>query len=116
MSPTPVPPRFVPTLTEVVTPGSAGLSPARPGAAPRPAALASTPEGEEQMIARIMQRLDLVLERRLRETLGQLMLTQTQAVLPRLRQELEPVVQGLVQEALREESRAELQRRNPDQP
>ncbi len=93
-------------------PGSAGLSPARPSAVPRPAAPGRTPEGEEQMIARIMQRLDLVLERRLRETLGQLMLTQTQAVLPRLRQELEPVVQGMVQEVLREES----QRRNPDQP
>lgn len=115
MSGAPVPPRFVPTLTEVVTPGTTGLSPARPVPALQARALSGTPEGEEreeQLIARIMQRLDLVLERRLRETLGQLMLAQTQAVLPRLRQELQPAVQAMVQEALREE----LQRRNPDQP
>lgn len=112
MSGTPVPPRFVPTLTEVVTPGAAGLSPARPDPASQARALPGTPDGEEQLIARVMQRLDLVLERRLRETLGQLMLAQAQSVLPRLRQELEPAVQAMVQEALREESR----RRNPDQP
>ncbi len=100
MSPAPVPPRFVPTLTEVVTPGSMVSSPARV-AAPKP----STAMNEELLIERIMQRLDMVLERRLRETIGQLVLAQTQRLLPGLRQELEAVVHEGVRQAMEEESR-----------
>ncbi len=107
MSPAPVPPRFVPTLTEVVTPGSMLPLPARV-TTPKPPAASS----EEQLIARIMQRLDMVLERRLRETIGQLVLAQTQTLLPGLRQELEAVVQQAVRQAMEEESR----RPTPDRP
>ena len=52
------PPRFVPTLTEVVAPSVAGAA----GSARAGAMLA-----EEQLVHRIMQRIDLTLERRLRE-------------------------------------------------
>ena len=69
MSRSPVPPRFVPTLPEIVQPvplqTPAMADPATPMAA-----------SAEVMMRRIMQRVDLVLEKRLREASGQLMLEQ----------------------------------------
>lgn len=97
MSKSLVPPRFVPTLTEVVSPGlPLDLSPD-----------AAKPESinqlEDQIVHRVMQRVDLVLERRLREAVGQVILTHTQALGPRLREEIELVVRESVSQAVAQE-------------
>ena len=99
------PPRFVPTLTEVV-PQPAAQPPAAaapPAAAPATAAHAP---GQEQLAQRVLQRVDLVLERRLREALGALILEQTEALAPVLRARLEGVVRQVVAEALADEVQA----------
>lgn len=91
------PPRFVPTLTEVVQPGS------QPDLAQHTPTTASLEHFEDQMVHRVMQRVDLVLERRLREAVGQLILTHTQALGPRLREEIELVVRESVSQAVAQE-------------
>jgi FixJ family two-component response regulator len=83
------PPRFVPTLTEVV----------REGAAAMPAVAFS----EEQLVHRIMQRIDLALDRRLREAIATVVLEQTRSLGPTLREEIETVVRQTVSQALAEE-------------
>ncbi|RYX91541.1 MAG: hypothetical protein EOO28_25220 [Comamonadaceae bacterium] len=96
MSSSPVPPRFVPTLTDVVLPEAAVVH--------RPASIVQdTVVFEEQMVHRVMQRIDLVLERRLREAVGQLILAHTQALGPRLREEIELVVRESVSQAVAQE-------------
>ncbi len=96
----PVPPqRFVPTLTEVV-------QPAQPGdlAADTPAAGAPEMNNlQEQMVHRVMQRVDLTLDRLLRETVGRLVLEHTQALAPSLRDEIEIVVRQSVNQAFEQE-------------
>lgn len=92
-----VPPRFVPTLTDVFQPGDVhGLAPD----VPKPAALM---QFEDQMVHRVMQRVDLVLESRLREAVGRLVLAHTQALSPRLREEIELVVRESVSQAVAQE-------------
>ena len=86
------PPRFVPTLTEVV-----GSKKGAAGAA-APAALS-----EDQLVHRIMQRVELTLERRLREAIATTVLQQTQLLGPLLREEIELVVRQSVEQALAEE-------------
>jgi hypothetical protein len=96
------PPRFVPTLTEVVRSQAAA-----PGLAGSPALL------EEQLVHRIMQRVELTLERRLREAIATTVLQQTQMLGPLLREEIELVVRESVEQALAEEltsGRGETQR------
>ena len=92
------PPRFVPTLTEVVVPQ---------GVAPMPtsqvAVQASLGMLEDQVLHRVMQRVDLVLERRLREAVGQVILAHTHALGPRLREEIELVVRESVSQAVAQE-------------
>ncbi|MBA4329708.1 MAG: hypothetical protein C0428_15900 [Polaromonas sp.] len=102
------PQRFVPTLTEVVQP------PARPTpAAGEPAATAIDHQHlQEQMVHRVMQRVDLTLDRLLRETVGRLVLEHTQALAPSLRDEIEIVVRQSVNNAFEQE----LASRWPDQP
>lgn len=101
------PPRFVPTLTDVVQHGAVvqtqpGASTEAFGGAP---AANFEPGGqfEDQMVHRVMQRVDLVLERRLREAVGQVILTHTQALGPRLREEIELVVRESVSQAMAQE-------------
>ena len=94
--PTRNPPRFVPTLTEVVRLLGAGA-----GAGthvPVPATLM-----EEHLVHRIMQRVELTLERRLREAIASTVLQQTQMLGPLLREEIELVVRQCVEQALAEE-------------
>ena len=84
------PPRYVPTLTEVVkTPASqaatGGLS-------------------QEQLILRVMQRVDLTLERRLREAIATTVLEQTRSLGPLLRDEIESVVRETVAQAFADEA------------
>jgi hypothetical protein len=83
------PPRYVPTLTEVVS-----------GAA---APQASNGLTQEQMVHRIMQRIDLTLDRRLREAIATVVLEQTRTMGPLLREQVEIVVKQTVSQALAEE-------------
>ena len=91
------PPRFVPTLTEVVQQAplqsSAEAGPATP--------LASS---AEVMLQRVMQRVDLVLESRLREAIAQLVMEHTQALTPRLKEEVERVVRESLSQAFAQEA------------
>ena len=83
------PPRYVPTLTEVV-----------PGTAAAPAAPALS---EEQLVHRVMQRVDLTLDRRLREAIASVVLEHSRALGPALREQIEAVAAKTVSEALAEE-------------
>ena len=86
-----IPPRYVPTLTEVV----------KTPAAPAPAGAPGL--SQDQLIARVMQRVDLALERRLREAIAATLLEQTRSIAPLLRDEIESVVRETVAQAFAEE-------------
>ena len=105
MSSATTPPRFVPTLTEVVYPASVSGSPdaMAPTMASASDPVAPPHQLEDQLLHRVMQRVDLVLERRLREAVSQLILTHTQALGPRLREEIELVVRESVSQAIAQE-------------
>ncbi len=103
-SPPRVPPRFVPTLTQVVHAPPAPAAAPLPGAAPVPAAPHGTAgEFEEYVVHRVMQRVDLVLEQRLRQAIAQVTEEQTRSLGPRLREEVESVVRHAVYEAVAQE-------------
>jgi hypothetical protein len=107
MSPPPTPPRFVPTLTEIIRPLPASPpAPENTGAplATPAKALAVSADIQEQLVQRVLQRVDLLLERRLREVVGQLILEHTQTLAPRLREEIEAVVRQSVNQAFESES------------
>jgi hypothetical protein len=89
------PPRFVPTLTEVVQSGPVPLAPA---AGPAPSA--------DLLAQRVLQRVDLALERRLREAMASVILEHTEALAPLLRERLEGVVRQVVADAVAEELQA----------
>ncbi|MBA2960862.1 MULTISPECIES: hypothetical protein [Ramlibacter] len=95
-----IPPRYVPTLTEVV-------------GGPRPA---TTDEqlAQEQLVHRVMQRIDLTLDRRLREAIASVVLEHSRQLGPALREEIEAAVSAAVSEALAEELRPG--RSGPSQP
>ena len=86
------PPRFVPTLTEVVQ----GANSSRP--APAEAALS-----QEQLAQRVLQRLDLMLDHKVREAIASVVLEQTSALAPLLRERIESVVRQAVSQAVAEE-------------
>lgn len=101
-----VPPRFVPTLTDVVRSVdhfSPQLQAFNHDVQQNPVQL------EDQIVHRVMQRVDLVLERRLREAVSQVILSHTQTLGPRLREEIELVVRESVSQAVAQE----LPQRNP---
>jgi hypothetical protein len=85
-------PRFLPTLTEVVQPPERAHAP-----------VLASPDLEETVWF-VMQRVDLVMERRLREETESMLRSvvneQVQALSARLRQELEVVVRQAVADAL----------------
>jgi hypothetical protein len=86
------PPRFVPTLTEVVQSAAA------------PAVAAGLPAlNAEQLAQRVLQRLDLTLDRRVREAIASVVLEQTSALAPILRERLDAVVRQAVAQAVAEE-------------
>lgn len=69
-----------------------------------PAAGRPLPHGfEEYMVHRVMQRVDVVLDQRLREAIATVVQEQTRSVLPRLREEIESVVRHAVYEAVADE-------------
>jgi hypothetical protein len=93
------PQRFVPTLTEVVRP-----EPVEDLVAETPTTRAPDMKNlQEQMVHRVMQRVDLTLDRLLRETVGRLVLEHTQALAPSLRDEIEIVVRQSVNNAFEQE-------------
>ena len=89
------PPRFVPTLTEVVQTGPAPLAPAQ---GPAPSA--------DQIAQRVLQRVDLSLDRRLREEMAKVILEHSEDLAALLRERLEAVVRQLVADAVAEEIQA----------
>jgi len=84
------PPRYVPTLTEVV----------KTSAEPRPAPADTS---QEQVVRRVMQRIDLTLERKLREAIAATVIEQTRSIAPMLRDQIELVVRETVAQAFAEE-------------
>ncbi len=89
------PPRFVPTLTEVI---EAIESP--PADDAPPAEGARVPLSEDQLVQRVMRRVSQGLEQRLREAVAQVVLEQTRAIAPLVAAEVETAVRALVAEAL----------------
>ncbi len=87
------PPRFVPTLTEVVQ-----------GAPVSNAAHAGI--SHEQIAQRVLQRVDLALDRRVREAIATVVLEQTNLLAPLLRERLDAVVREVVATAVAEELQA----------
>jgi hypothetical protein len=124
-----IPPRFVPTLTTVVEPSSlqspvpaetALAVPAMPpaqaiespqafhSAAEERAALLPVSDDEafrfeEGLLHRVLQRIDLSLEARLTDTVSAAVQQQLDAMMPRLRGEIESVLRELVVDALARE-------------
>ena len=98
MTPGRTPPRYVPTLTEVVK----GSMDAR---APAPGTMS-----EDQLVQRVMQRIDVTLERRLREAIAATVLEQTRSIAPLLREEIEIVVRETVAQAFADEAAGARQR------
>jgi hypothetical protein len=88
------PPRFVPTLTEVVQSGSAPLAAA-------PAALS-----QDQIAQRVLQRVDLALDRRVREAIATVVIEQSAVLTPLLRERLEAVIFEVVAQAVADEIQA----------
>jgi hypothetical protein len=91
----------VPTLTEVV----------QGREAPQATLAAQAATLQEQIIHRVMQRVDLSLERRLRESVATLVLEQTRSLGPMLREEIESVVRQSVSEAVAQELAQRIQAR-----
>lgn len=85
------PPRFVPTLTEVVA--SHGV----PAAGPQAASV--------ELISLVMQEVDMQLEKSLREIVARVVIEHVDGMLPTLRNEIEHSVTVLVREALAKQLR-----------
>ncbi len=123
-----VPPRYVPTLTEVVTglepvpPEASVAAPALPAAASQeavpavlfeaPAVLFEAPAvptaadmavAEELLVQRLLQRVELALDQRLQACIAQVVQEQTRSITLRLQEELESVVRQTVHDAVAQE-------------
>lgn len=110
-----IPPRFVPTLTTVLEvsqePAQALASePVAPPPEPAENTMALPPAEqlsqaeivslEEQLLHRVLQRVDLSLEERLSDAVSAAVQAQLDAMVPRLRDEIEGVLRALVIEAM----------------
>lgn len=100
------PPRYVPTLTEIVTPAE---QPAPQWAGDAMALLdeAAEPESfssmQEQMVHRVMLRVDVLVQQRLLEAIAAVVQQHTKSLEPLLREEIEEVLRQSVSEAIAEE-------------
>lgn len=83
----------VPILTEVVQ-AAAGVADSAPPAV--------APAADERLLAEVLQRVDLLLEHRLREALGPLLARTADALIRELRGELQTTLRELVAEALQQ--------------
>ncbi|MDM0103649.1 hypothetical protein QTH97_01800 [Variovorax sp. J22R24] len=116
------PPRFVPTLTTVLElppEGAPAVEAPAPSPAPAPAviepshAVALTPQAklsetdafrlEEQLLHRVLQRVDLSLEERVSDAVSAAVQQHLDRMIPGLRAEIEAVLRALVSEALARE-------------
>ena len=105
MSELPAPPRFVPTLTEVVDAATvAGAADVQTPATSGAAACANAVEAAA--MRRLLQHIDLILENRLQEAVGKLVQTHSQALALQLRREVAEVVQECVSRAIDTAARA----------
>jgi hypothetical protein len=87
-----VPPAYVPTLTEVVQPS------------PAPAASLDVQVfDEEELVARVLRRVEQGLEDRLREAVAAVVLAHTRDLVPALQAEIDAVVRRSVADALGQE-------------
>ena len=110
-SPSRMPPRFIPTLTEVVQPPmeipvlvlTEGAASAAEPVAVGLAQPQNSAELEEAIVHRVMQRVDVSLDHHLREAIAQVVQEQTRSLVPRLREEVETVVRQSVYEAVADE-------------
>ena len=93
------PPRFVPTLTEVVQPVAPSLN--APESLNQPSV--DHADFENHLVQRVLQRVDLILERRLREAIGQVIAEHTGQLTAELRMEIEAVVRRSVSQAFSQE-------------
>lgn len=112
-----IPPRFVPTLTTVIEAPAPMPEPAADGAPPAavdPREAIALPPGarlselesfalEEQLMHRVLQRIDGALEERLSDVVSAAVQAQLDAMVPRLRSEIEAVLRTLVVESLAQE-------------
>ena len=108
------PPRFVPTLTTVLDIPAEPASPEPPDTAPPqpdPASAVALPPAaqltqaeivslEEQLLHRVLQRVDLSLEERLSDAVSAAVQQQLDDMVPRLRGEIEAVLRALVIESM----------------
>lgn len=104
------PPRFVPTLTTVLeeaaappeAPAPAALDPAQAVALDARAQLSEEQIFglEEQLLHRVLQRVDLSLEERVSDAVSAAVQLHLDAMIPGLRKEIEGVLRALVSEAL----------------
>lgn len=92
-------------ISDLASPISAAGSTPPPAAATTVApATPALPHGfEEHLVHRVMQRVDVVLDQRLREAIATVVQEQTRSMVPRLREEVESVVRHAVYEAVAEE-------------
>ena len=58
---------------------------------------------EEAVVHRVLQRVDIGLDQRLRDAIATVVQEQTRSLLPRLREEVESVVRQVVYEAMADE-------------
>lgn len=109
-----LPPSFVPTLTEVlrddgsvdslIPPVARTTEPSDEEPPVQPAvANALWLSFEDQVVQRVLQRVDLTLERRLHDALAALLESQTRSLIPRLRDEIEAVVRSAINDAVAQE-------------
>lgn len=99
------PPRFVPTLTDVVTPvtDAASLAPSdfsEARVAPDVVSAQAMFDLEARLVLGVMQRVDVMLERRVREAVGQVISEHSEGLVQRLREEIEQVVHEVVGQAV----------------
>ena len=107
----PTPPMAVATVPDAAAIPSGSISVPVPELEPQSNASAAVmpgaqrlPDGmEEYMVHRVMQRVDVVLDQRLRDAIATVVQEQTRSVLPRLREEIESVVRHAVYEAVADE-------------
>ncbi|AVS84835.1 hypothetical protein C8239_08795 [Paracidovorax avenae] len=91
-------------LADAPSPAPAAPVPAAPSSSPSQSAPAPDFSGiEEVVIHRIIQRVDVVLDQRLREAIATVVQEQTRSMVPRLREEVESVVRHAVYEAVADE-------------
>jgi hypothetical protein len=79
----------VPTLTEVVQGSAANVGADR--------------VVQEELVRRVMQRIDLTLDRRLRDAIASVVLEHSRQLAPALREQIQAVVGAAVSEALADE-------------